>query len=76
MHPTPTTTVQSPPCRIYLGTSGCSFNEWIAAGFYPPGTAAKDMMSYYAGRFNALELNYTWYQIPRADTIEIGRAHV
>ena len=68
MHLNPTTRAQT-PCRIYLGTSGCSFDEWIAAGFYPPGTAAKDMLGYYAGRFNALELNYTWYQMPRANAM-------
>ncbi len=58
------------PCRIYLGTSGYSFPEWIAAGFYPPGTAGRDMLSYYCRRFNAIELNYNWYQMPKADAME------
>jgi uncharacterized protein YecE (DUF72 family) len=58
------------PCRIYLGTSGYSFPEWIQAGFYPPGTAGKDMLSFYASQFNAIELNYTWYQMPKAEAME------
>jgi hypothetical protein len=58
------------PCRLYVGTSGYSFAEWIDAGIYPPGIPAKDMLTYYSQRFNAIELNYTWYQMPKADAMQ------
>jgi uncharacterized protein YecE (DUF72 family) len=58
------------PCRLYVGTSGYSFPEWIDAGFYPLGIPAKDMLTYYSQRFNAIELNYTWYQMPKAEAMQ------
>lgn len=57
-------------CRLYIGTSGYSYAEWIDAGFYPPGTRSAGMLDFYAGHFPATELNYTWYQMPRASTVE------
>jgi uncharacterized protein YecE (DUF72 family) len=57
-------------CRIYVGTSGYSYTEWIDAGFYPPETKSGDMLRVYAGHFSTTELNYTWYQMPRTETIK------
>ncbi len=56
--------------HIYTGTSGYSYGEWIDAGFYPPGTHSSGMLPLYAASFGATELNYTWYQMPRAPAIE------
>jgi uncharacterized protein YecE (DUF72 family) len=53
---------------LLVGTSGYSYPEWIRAGVYPPGTKASQMLSLYAQQFSVTELNYTWYQIPRAET--------
>jgi len=63
-------------CRIRIGTSGYSYPEWIDAGVYPPGTRAADMLSVYARLFSATELNYTWYQMPRAAAIDRMRQKV
>jgi uncharacterized protein YecE (DUF72 family) len=63
-------TIIDTPCQLYLGTSGYSFPEWIQAGFYPPGTANKDMLSFYARQFNAIEINNTWYHMPRVEAME------
>ena len=63
-------------CQINIGTSGYSYDEWIAAGVYPPGTRSADMLPLYAQRFSTTELNYTWYQMPRAATIERMRQKV
>lgn len=60
-------------CKILVGTSGYSYNEWIEAGFYPQGTKTANMLSLYAEHFPVTELNYTWYQMPRADAIERQR---
>lgn len=67
---------QDVPCRLYAGTSGYSFPEWVEAGFYPPGLSGKDMLGFYARHFNAIELNFTWYQIPKAEALERMLAQV
>ena len=68
----------TPPsaCRLYVGTSGYSYTEWTEAGFYPPGTAGADMIAWYARCFSITELNHTWYQLPRTETIERRRRQV
>ncbi len=63
-------------CRLYVGTSGYSYTEWTDAGFYPPGTQPGKMLPLYASRFPITELNYTWYQMPRAATVERQRRQV
>ena len=64
---------QSTPCRLFVGTSGYSYAEWTEAGFYPPGTKSGQMLPLYATHFPITELNYTWYQMPRAEAIERQR---
>jgi uncharacterized protein YecE (DUF72 family) len=53
-----------------VGTSGYSYPEWVDAGFYPPGTPAREMLTHYARRFPVTELNYTWYQMPKVAAME------
>jgi uncharacterized protein YecE (DUF72 family) len=60
----------TPSCRLRVGTSGYSYPEWSEAGFYPPGTPAREMLPLYARRFPITELNYTWYQMPKAAAME------
>ena len=55
---------------IFVGTSGYSYAEWAEAGFYPPGTRAGEMLAFYARHFGITELNYTWYQMPKAASVE------
>lgn len=55
---------------ILVGTSGYSYAEWVDAGFYPPGTKAGEMLALYARRFGITELNFTWYQMPKAAAVE------
>ncbi|MGD9366599.1 MAG: DUF72 domain-containing protein [Desulfobacteraceae bacterium] len=63
--------LSSPPdCRLRVGTSGYSYPEWVDAGFYPPGTPAREMLAQYAKIFSVTELNYTWYQMPKASAME------
>ncbi len=56
-------------CPIFIGTSGYSYTEWVDSGFYPTGTRAPDMLPLYARTFPVVELNYTWYQMVRAEAI-------
>ena len=57
-------------CQLYVGTSGFSYAEWVDAGFYPSGTKSGQMLQRYARCFLITELNYTWYQMPKAEAIE------
>lgn len=63
----------APACELRLGTSGYAYTEWIDAGFYPPDTPTGRMLALYAQTFAAVELNHTWYQMPRADALERQR---
>ena len=67
---------KSGDCQLFVGTSGYSYTEWVDAGFYPAGTKSGRMLPLYARHFPITELNYTWYQMPRAEVIErqLGQA--
>jgi uncharacterized protein YecE (DUF72 family) len=50
--------------RILVGTSGWSYKEWKGS-FYPADLPAEDMLRHYAGRFPTVEINNSFYRIPR-----------
>lgn len=54
---------------IYLGTSGFNYNDWIG-NFYPKGMPRREWLNYYSREFNALELNSTFYALPKLSTLE------
>lgn len=56
-------------CPVSVGTCGYSYTEWVDSGFYPVGTKTADMLSLYARCFSIVELNYTWYQMARAEAL-------
>jgi len=62
--------------HVRVGTSGYSYPEWVDAGFYPAGTRPGRMLPLYAQLFSAAELNYTWYQMPKAPAIDRMRRQV
>jgi uncharacterized protein YecE (DUF72 family) len=64
------------PSRILVGTSGYAYSEWVDAGFYPPGTGSARMLIHYAGVFPVSEINYTWYQMPKAAAMDRMRRRV
>lgn len=47
---------------VRLGTSGFSFPDW-AGVFYPRGLSRKKWLAFYSSRFNALEINASFYRI-------------
>ncbi len=47
----------------WVGTSGYNYPEWKGS-FYPPDLPAAKMLSYYAQRFQTVEINYTFYRMP------------
>src|SRR5215467_1802648 len=60
---------------LLVGTSGYSYKEWKGS-FYPEKIAAKDMLSYYAGRLKAVELNNTFYRMPQRTMVESWKTQV
>ena len=58
--------------HVWLGTSGFSYKEWRPI-FYPPDLPEKQFLQYYATRFNSVEIDYTFYRMPSAKTIETWR---
>ena len=53
---------------LYAGTSGFSYPAWRGA-FYPERLPAGQMLSYYAARLNGVELNNTFYRMPRPEML-------
>ena len=53
---------------VWVGTSGYNYPEWRGT-FYPEGFPAGRMLAYYAERFRTVEINYTFYRMPSAQTI-------
>ncbi|MCA8973156.1 MAG: DUF72 domain-containing protein [Planctomycetes bacterium] len=61
--------------RFHVGTSGFSYDEWRPA-FYPEGTKKDGMLRYYQSQLPAVELNNTFYRMPKAETVAKWRAQV
>lgn len=55
--------------RLYCGTSGFAYASW-KPDFYPAKTGQKDFLKHYATRLNAVEINYTFRQLPSAATLQ------
>ncbi len=50
--------------KLRVGTSGYSFKEWKGT-FYPPELHDDGMLAYYATRFPTVEINNTFYRLPK-----------
>jgi uncharacterized protein YecE (DUF72 family) len=55
--------------KFYVGMSGYSYKEWKGS-FYPDDLPDKDMLRHYAEKLPAVEINNTFYRLPRASVIE------
>ncbi|MGB9855316.1 MAG: DUF72 domain-containing protein [Caldisericum exile] len=53
----------------FIGTSGYYYQGWIGE-FYPEGMNSKDFFEYYERFFNTVELNSTFYHMPRKNTMK------
>ena len=49
---------------IRVGTSGWSYKEWKGS-FYPADLSSDDMLRYYATRLPTVEINNSFYRIPK-----------
>jgi len=55
--------------NLHVGTSGYSYKEWKGS-FYPKNLPAAQMLEYYGERFGAVEINNTFYRMPKASVLE------
>ena len=55
--------------RLWVGTSGYSYKEWRGK-FYPPRLPAKEMLRFYASRFAAVEINNSFYRLPKETVLQ------
>lgn len=53
--------------QVALGTCGFSYDHWRNV-FYPRGLAAGERLNFYAGRFNSVEIDSTFYRLPAPGT--------
>jgi len=55
--------------KIFIGTSGYSYAHWIDK-FYPKNIPQKRWLEFYAQHFNSVELNVTFYRLPKEAVFE------
>jgi len=54
--------------KITAGTSGYAFKEWKGT-FYPADIKSDGMLAFYATRFPTVEINNTFYRMPRENVL-------
>jgi uncharacterized protein YecE (DUF72 family) len=59
---------QQPEAEIRVGTSAFTAAGWEGT-FYPAGMQPRDFLSYYATKFNTVEVDSTFYRTPARSTI-------
>ena len=55
--------------KLLAGASGYSFKEW-KGNFYPEKIKPEDMLAYYAERLPTVEINNTFYRMPKSAMLE------
>ncbi len=58
--------------KIRAGTSGYSYKGW-QGNFYPANLAQAQWLSYYAGKLPTVEINNTFYRMPKTHVVEAWR---
>ncbi len=54
---------------VRIGLSGWNYAHWRDGVFYPPRLPAARWLEYYAERFDTVEVNATFYRLPRRDAV-------
>lgn len=52
---------------VWVGTSGWNYPHWKAV-FYPSDLSSRFWLPFYAQKFSAVEVNYSFYRLPKAET--------
>lgn len=61
--------------NLYVGTSGYCYPEWRGT-FYPEDMPEKQMLRFYGEHFGSVEINNTFYRMPKASVLEGWTAQV
>jgi uncharacterized protein YecE (DUF72 family) len=59
-------------CDIRIGTSGWHYEDWSGL-FYPSELPKSRWLEYYCGHFDTVEINNTFYHLPKEKTFENWR---
>jgi len=57
------------PGRVHIGCSGWNYAHWRNGVLYPPHLAVRDWLGFYAARFDTVEVNASFYRLPRRDAV-------
>lgn len=55
--------------EFYIGTSGYNYKGW-KGHFYPEKFADKDMLYFYGQHFKSVEINNSFYRVPKPDVVK------
>lgn len=61
--------------QLYTGTSGFSYDAWKGP-FYPTDLPTSGWLAYYASQLNAVEINNTFYRMPKREVVAGWREQV
>jgi uncharacterized protein YecE (DUF72 family) len=61
--------------RVFTGTSGFSYDGWTGA-FYPEDLPANERLAFYATKLPAVEINSTFYRMPKPELLAGWAAQV
>jgi uncharacterized protein YecE (DUF72 family) len=54
---------------LFVGTSGYAYKQWKGS-FYPEDLPDKQMLRYYGQQFRTVEINNTFYRMPKTSVVE------
>ena len=55
--------------KIFIGTSGWNYDHWKGP-FYPSNLSQTKFLEYYTQYFQTVEINNTFYQLPKKKTFK------
>jgi uncharacterized protein YecE (DUF72 family) len=55
--------------ELRIGCSGWNYDHWRRGVFYPSRCPARNWLTYYARHFDTVEVNATFYRLPRATAV-------
>jgi uncharacterized protein YecE (DUF72 family) len=53
----------------HIGCSGWQYRSWRDGAFYPPRCAQRKWLGYYAGEFDTVEVNSTFYRLAKPEAV-------
>jgi uncharacterized protein YecE (DUF72 family) len=56
--------------KTFVGTSGYNYPHWSDGVFYPRGLPERKWLEYYMSFFNTVELNVSFYRLPKKSVFE------